>query len=109
MPGEIERAEALLRQELARPRGKPPLRSIVVMLAGLLRERGALDEAEPLYRQAISMAPSSSAGEWFNLGRVYAERDDVERARDAYRHAFDAGSAGPARRARAGSVAADGL
>ena len=56
--GEIERAEALLRQELARPRRKPPLRSIVVMLAGLLRERGALDEAEPLYRQAISMAPS---------------------------------------------------
>ena len=89
MPGEIERAEALLRQELARPRGKPPLRSIVVMLAGLLRERGALDEAEPLYRQAISMAPSSCAGEWFNLGRVYAERDDVELARDAYRHAFE--------------------
>ena len=87
--GEIERAEALLRQELARPRRKPPLRSIVVMLAGLLRERGALDEAEPLYRQAISMAPSSCAGEWFNLGRVYAERDDVELARDAYRHAFD--------------------
>ena len=31
----------------------------------------------------------ASAGEWFNLGRVYAERDDVELARDAYRHAFE--------------------
>ena len=88
--GEIERAEALLRSELARPRQKPPLRALVVMLAGLLRERGALDEAEPLYRQAIAMAPSSSSGEWFNLGRVHAERDDLESARDAYRQAFDA-------------------
>jgi CRISPR-associated protein Csy1 len=87
--GQIERAEALLRAELARPRAKPPLRSIVVMLAGLLRERGALDEAEPLYRQAIAMAPSASAGEWFNLGRVYAERDDTLAARDAYRRAFE--------------------
>jgi len=88
--GEIERAEALLRRELARPRQKPPLRALVVMLAGLLRERGALDEAEPLYRQAIAMAPSSSSGEWFNLGRVHAERDELESARDAYRRAFDA-------------------
>ena len=88
--GEIERAEALLRSELARPRQKPPLRALVVMLAGLLRERGALDEAEPLYRQAIAMAPASSSGEWFNLGRVHAERDDLESARDAYRRAFDA-------------------
>jgi CRISPR-associated protein Csy1 len=87
--GEIERAEALLRNELARPRSKPPLRSIVVMLAGLLRERGALDEALPLYQQAISMAPSSSAGEWFNLGRVHAERDDLGPANDAYRNAFE--------------------
>ena len=29
------------------PSVKPPLRAMVVMLAGLLRERGALDEAEP--------------------------------------------------------------
>jgi CRISPR-associated protein Csy1 len=87
--GQIERAEALLRAELARPRVKPPLRSIVVMLAGLLRERGALDEAEPLYHQAIAMAPSTSAGEWFNLGRVLAERDDTRAARDAYRRAFE--------------------
>ena len=87
--GQIERAEALLRTELARPRVKPPLRSIVVMLAGLLRERGELDAAEPLYRQAIAMAPSTSAGEWFNLGRVLAERDDARAARHAYRRAFE--------------------
>ena len=90
--GDFERAEALLHAALARANanGKAPLRAMVVMLAGLLRERGALDEAEPLYRQAIAMAPASSAGEWFNLGRVYAERDELERACDAYRRSYDA-------------------
>lgn len=89
--GEFERAEALLRATLARATasGKVPLRAMVVMLAGLLRERGALDEAEPLYRQAIAMAPAASAGEWFNLGRVYAERDEVARACDSYRRSYD--------------------
>ena len=87
--GEIERAERLLRAALARRKDTPPLRAIVVMLAGLLRERDALDEAEPLYRQAIAMAPASSAGEWFNLGRVFAERDEPGPAQQAYRTAFD--------------------
>ena len=86
--GEIQRAEAMLRAALARRSGKPPLRAMVVMLAGLLRERGALDEAELLYKQAIAQAPAKSAGEWFNLGRVYAERDEVERAADAYRRSY---------------------
>ena len=90
--GDFEHAEALLHAALARASasGKVPLRAMVVMLAGLLRERGSLDEAEPLYRQAIAMAPSASAGEWFNLGRVYAERDEVERACYAYRRSYDA-------------------
>ncbi len=90
--GEFERAEALLRAALARAgkSGKVPLRAMVVMLAGLLRERGALDEAEALYRQAIAMAPAASAGEWFNLGRVYAERDEVARACDSYRRSYEA-------------------
>ncbi len=89
--GEIEKAERLLREALARSVGKPPLRAIIVMLAGLLRERGALDESEPLYRQAIAMAPELSAGEWYNLGRLFGERDDLDSARDAYRrsHAID--------------------
>jgi protein O-GlcNAc transferase len=85
--GEIERAEALLKAALARPTAKPPLRAMVVMLAGLLRERGALDDALPLYERAIAMAPAASAGEWFNVGRLYAERDEDARARDAYRRA----------------------
>ena len=85
--GEVERAEALLRAALSRNTGKPPLRAIVVMLAGLLRERGALDEAEPLYERAITMAPNGSGGEWFNLGRLFAERDEVGRAVDAFRRA----------------------
>jgi len=87
--GEIERAERLLHSAIERRRDKPPLRAILVMLAGLLRERGALDEALPLYEQAIAMAPAASAGEWFNLGRVYAEQDELERACDAYRRSYD--------------------
>lgn len=85
--GEIERAEQLLRDTLARNPAKP-LRAIIVMLAGLLRERGALNESEPLYRQAIAMAPQQSAGEWFNLGRLYGERDDLDNARDAFARSF---------------------
>jgi CRISPR-associated protein Csy1 len=85
--GETDRAEALLKAAYARATGRPPLRAIVVALAGLLRERGALDEALPLYRQAIEMAPSSASGEWFNLGRVHAEQDDAPRAVEAYRRA----------------------
>jgi CRISPR-associated protein Csy1 len=87
--GEIERAEALLQSVYRRRSNKAPLRAIIVMLAGLLRERGALDEALPLYQQAIAMAPETSAGEWFNLGRLFAERDEPAPARDAYRKSFD--------------------
>jgi protein O-GlcNAc transferase len=86
--GDVVRAEALLRAALSRKTGRPPLRAIVVALAGLLRERGALDEALPLYEQAIATAPDASAGEWFNLGRVFAERDEATRACDAYRRAY---------------------
>ena len=86
--GDVERAEALLRAALQRRSDRAPLRAMVVMLAGLLRERGALDEARPLYEQAIAMAPNASGREWFNLGRLYAEADDVDRATDAYRKAY---------------------
>jgi predicted O-linked N-acetylglucosamine transferase (SPINDLY family) len=86
--GNFERAQALLEEALARKTGKPPLRALVVALAGLLRERGELDRALPLYERAIAMAPGDSAGEWFNLGRVFAERDEPAREREAYRHAF---------------------
>jgi len=86
--GDFERAQALLETTLARKTGRPPLRALVVALAGLLRERGELDRALPLYEQAIAMAPRDSAGEWFNLGRVFAERDEPARERDAYRRAF---------------------
>jgi len=83
--GEVLRAEKLLTGALARPRTKPPLRALVVALAGLLRERGELDAAKPLYEQAIAMEPQASSGEWFQLGRVFAERDEPDRARAAYR------------------------
>lgn len=86
--GDFERAQALLEAALARKTGKPPLRALVVALAGLLRERGELDRALPLYEQAIAMAPGDSAGEWFNLGRVFAERGEPARECYAYRRAF---------------------
>ena len=83
--GQVERAEATLRAALARQGGGPPYRPGVVLLAGLLRERGALDEAAQLYRQAIALAPKESGNQWYNLGWVLHQRGDVAAARDAYR------------------------
>ncbi|MGH8802841.1 MAG: hypothetical protein ACREX6_11180, partial [Casimicrobiaceae bacterium] len=48
---------------------------------------GALDEAAPLYEEAIALAPAASAGEWVNLARIHAERNEVTQARTAFRHA----------------------
>ena len=85
--GEPMRAEATLRAALARQRGRSPYRPIVVLLAGLLRERGALDESAQLYRQAIELSPRESGGQWFNLGWVLVQRGDTVGARSAYARA----------------------
>jgi predicted O-linked N-acetylglucosamine transferase (SPINDLY family) len=82
--GEVERAEATLRAALAR-RGAAPYRPIVVLLAGLMRERGALDEAKALYERAIELGPAESGGQWFSLGWIHTERNEPQRAREAYR------------------------
>ncbi len=87
--GEVERAEVTLRTALGRQTGTP-FRPIVVLLAGLLRERGALDEAEQLYRQAIELSPQESGGQWFNLGWILTERGEPEPAREAYGRALGA-------------------
>jgi protein O-GlcNAc transferase len=84
--GEVERAEATLRAALARETGTP-FRPTVALLAGLLRERGALDEAEKLYRQAIELSPQESGGQWFSLGWLLTERNEPKQAREAYAHA----------------------
>jgi CRISPR-associated protein Csy1 len=81
--GEVERAEATLRQALAREKDAP-FRALLVLLAGLLRERGALDEAAALYRRAIELAPQQSGSEWFNLGWILTSRGEPEQARAAY-------------------------
>ncbi|MEP7206600.1 MAG: tetratricopeptide repeat protein [Casimicrobiaceae bacterium] len=89
--GEVERAEALLREGLAHPAAQPPYRPLIVLLAGLTRERGLFDEAAQLYWRAIQAAPQTSSGEWYNLGWVLGERGDPTQAREAFRrsHALD--------------------
>jgi len=81
--GAMDRAEATLRAALGRA-GPNPYRPLVVLLAGVLRLTSRLDESAQLYVQAINAAPSESAGEWFNLGLVLAERNDPAGARNAY-------------------------
>jgi predicted O-linked N-acetylglucosamine transferase (SPINDLY family) len=85
--GEWERAEATARAALARHAGGARYRPLVVILAGLLRERGAFDESAHLYAQAIEAAPGESAGEWISLARVLSERGDTQRAKEAYARA----------------------
>ncbi len=87
--GEVERAESVLRGALAHPSAQQqPFRPLLVLLAGLTRERGFLDESAQLYWRAIQAAPAESAGEWFNLGWVLGERGDPEKARDAYARSY---------------------
>jgi CRISPR-associated protein Csy1 len=82
--GDTERAEATLRAVLARSTQAQPFRPLVVLLASLLRARGALDEAESLYRQAIDLAPDESAGQWVSLAWVLGERGETAAAQKAY-------------------------
>lgn len=86
--GEVEQAEVVLREALGRYRDPKPFRPMIVLLAGLTRERGLLDESAQLYWKAIQLAPKESAAEWFHLGWVLGERGDVERAREAYARAY---------------------
>jgi CRISPR-associated protein Csy1 len=82
--GDAVEAERSLRQALARRAGEQPFRPLLIILAGLLRERGAFDESAQLYRQAIEAEPRASGGEWVSLAQVLTERGETERARDAY-------------------------
>ncbi|MDQ6621177.1 MAG: tetratricopeptide repeat protein [Pseudomonadota bacterium] len=86
--GEVEEAERVLREALARASAEPPYRPLLVLLAGLARERGQLDEAAQLYWGAIQAAPRESAGEWFSLGWVLSERGDPAQAHEAYVTAY---------------------
>ena len=91
--GETEKLAVTLQTALAQQAGKPPFRPLVVLLAGLCRERSALEEAERFYEQAIELAPRESGGQWFNLGWVKAQRNEIAAARQAYgrAHAVDSG------------------
>ena len=80
--------------------GRIPTGRCVVLLAGVLRLRSMLDESAQLYVQAINAAPSESAGEWFNLGLVLAERNDPAGARKRLRPRSRARPDRPARAVR---------
>ncbi len=86
--GELEQAEATVRAALTQTAHSPPFRPLLVLLAGLLRERNELDEAAQFYWRAIQAAPDESSGEWFNLGLVMSERGDPTRARDAFARSY---------------------
>ena len=88
--GDVAGAEATARSALARVPDDGKKRPLLVLLAGLLRERSELDEAAQLYLAAIKLAPDESASEWFHLGWTLAERGDVDPARDAYGRAHAA-------------------
>ena len=90
--GDVALAETTARSALARTTADGKHRPLLVLLAGLLRERGELDEAAQLYLAAIKLAPEKSAGEWFQLGWALAERGDLDPARDAFRRAHAASS-----------------
>lgn len=87
--GDFFEAERLARDALTRSPPPSLMRTVTVLLGGVLRERGALDEAALLYERAIAMAPAASAGEWLNLARIRAERDEVAEARAAFRRAHE--------------------
>ncbi len=49
----------------------------------LLFAGGMLDEAEAVYRKAISLKPVNP-GAWNNLGNVYEEKEDFGKAIECY-------------------------
>ena len=88
--GDVVAAEATARGTLSRVAKDPKRRPLLVLLAGLLRERSELDEAAQLYLEAIRLAPAESGNEWFHLGWTLSERGDVGQAREAFGRAHAA-------------------
>jgi CRISPR-associated protein Csy1 len=86
--GKAEQLAETLKVALAQQAGKPAFRPLIVLLAGLCLERGAIDDAERLYKQAIELSPRESGGQWFNLGWARAQRNETAAARDAYGSAY---------------------
>jgi protein O-GlcNAc transferase len=86
--GRADLAEATLRACLAREPPAAPFRPALNALAGILRQRGALDEAAELYLRSARMVPDDSAAEMLNLGNVLTERNDPVQARKAFAHAL---------------------
>ena len=61
---------------------KPDLRTIRA-LAGIARQRGAIDEAVDLYQRARAAAPGDTST-LLNLAGALAERDDMDASRNVY-------------------------
>jgi tetratricopeptide (TPR) repeat protein len=79
--GAAEQAAAAARRCLASlPDGDPTSRGyLTINLANALRLARRLDEALPVYEQALALSPARG-GWWFNLGLLHKARHDFEAA-----------------------------
>lgn len=66
------------------PPPPPPAIARIAAQAVAARDANNLDQAVPLYRQALRTAPTWQQG-WFDLGTIYYERDQYPQCRDAFR------------------------
>jgi len=83
-------AEQPLRQALNEGERRPEW---VLQLAGVLWEKGDLDEAEDLYREALERVPTASVT-WYQLGRFLLWRGRYEEAAATLTRAQELGATG---------------
>ena len=90
---EVERAEELYRRVLESATDLRPRARLLASLAGLIAERGELEDAERSYREAIAAARAADdamleAVTMQNLGLLLQERGELDRAETLYRDAL---------------------
>ena len=85
--GRHREAEAVLRSTVAKQQG-PPAAPLLVELAEMQRERGALSEAEAMLRQAIS-ADGSNAEAWHALGLLRQAQGETAAAEAGFARALE--------------------
>ena len=92
--GQRDLARAASAADLKRAHSWDPL-STDVLIEWAAFEDGDLLRAESLYRQAVSLEPTSSSV-WYQLGQFYADHGAWKLAYDAFSHAWTYDRMGPA-------------